>query len=564
MLRRTLPLVLASLLVGCPEKTPVPVEPPPPPKPRSERPPFPTMATPAWGERVIEQLGTEADPSLSGKGYQPALDAALDALRSDDEGSAARLVRASAAAWRAAMSDRDRATAAALAGVGLTLDPTVEGFKDRLTDAYGLAGYSGTLDGTVLAQSARAQIAVAAGRVSDGEKLVDVLTRGDVIDGESAFLLALARVLAGRRTDEVVNLLEKVLKDRADNTRARVTLARVYLDLFAVPEVLRVSEGQSAPMLKAIRGRALVLAGKRADGVALLREVAGNIDERRKGEVLYWLGRSLSDNQPDEARSILGQLSGRPGFEREADLLTALLAQHAGDYRRAREFAQKVKDARGAPLSVSLDARWAVVNACAGLGDLACVAKDGVAVVEIDGDAPLLAHARAAAGVVGGNESVDTKAAFSEAHRLAPFDPGLAKHTGLAAVPGGAELKTAVRAARRSLALGAPGLAGRLVEGPVAEQAACRVCRALHARAARAPGETARRAVRALDGEGPALADSDLIDVIALLGKAAEPAAAKHLDRLMKDPREEVRRAAAQAKKAAVSIPRPDDGHGHK
>ena len=59
---------------------------------------------------------------------------------------------------------QDGAALLALLAAALVLDPTVDGYKDRLTDAYGLASYAATLGpASALNQSARVFVGASAG-----------------------------------------------------------------------------------------------------------------------------------------------------------------------------------------------------------------------------------------------------------------------------------------------------------------------------------------------------------------------------------------------------------------
>ena len=106
-----------------------------------------------------------------------------------------------------------------------------------------------------------------------------------------------------------------------------------------------------------------------------------------------------------------------------------------------------------------------------------------------------------------------------------------------------------VAEARELVALGIPAIA----LFPVIDQS----LKSLHAEEAYNSAGLVQRAVRALKGKGPALALSDLLDLIPLLGAAKEPEAVKQLALLQKDERENVRRAATKAKSAVELTPGP-------
>lgn len=572
-LRSSLALALLTASLGCSEKKP-PKEPevPPPSLTGAKRPPFPNMATATWGTRVIEERAAKADPELVGRGYKAALEAALHELHSLEDGSEARAVSAAVAAWRAAQADPERATAAALAAAALTLDPSPEGYKERLTDAHGLAAYAGTLEpGTVLSQAARAFVAIAAGRVYEGQKLVSVLSGGPGLDVDAQLFLGLSRFYLAERSDAALAPWFAVLKDKPESGRARAVLAEMFLDLGMsgrVLEVLALPGAPKSPFLDALKGRALVLEGQHDEGVKLLKEAEGKLAEARRGQALYWLGRSLTRGDTlDEATAVLATLSSRPGYEHEVALLDALLAQLRGDFARAKQRAQSVCRTRGAPLHLALECQWATVDACAGLGDQACVENWARRALGADGDKARLEQARAALALVGKAEGVDAEVALRRAHLLSPFDEQLGARVQVEAVPGGARVAAAVRAARRAQLFDAKDAASEALKPVVEKNRACRVCRALFALSARDVDEGARRAVRALDGAGPPLDEDDLVALIDLLGGSPIDEGKRVLAELAKDARPAVKAAVARAR-ADLKDPegrkrRKEDAHGH-
>src|SRR5688572_25461558 len=105
-----------------------------------QRPPHPNMATAAYGQRVLEERIQSAVAS-TGTNKE-----ALDVLHDVQPGSEQRAAELAAAGYRAAKTDAERAAAITLIAVALVLDPVVEGYKERLTDAYGLCAYAVTVD----------------------------------------------------------------------------------------------------------------------------------------------------------------------------------------------------------------------------------------------------------------------------------------------------------------------------------------------------------------------------------------------------------------------------------
>lgn len=604
-MRRTCPYprAFAALLfvvaaAGCREKTASP--PPSAPDEASaksagekKRPPFPNMATAAWGSSVMEDMAARANKDGA---RSKQLDVSLQALHSLDAGAGDLLTSSAASVFANAESDGDRALGAALAAVGLVLEPSSEGYKERLTDAHGIAAFAGTLEGgTAVAQAARAFIAISAGRVFEGEKLVDVMSTTSRIDPDSALLLALARYTLGQRNDKVIEQARRALDDKPESARARALLARTYLDLGLPSDALRVlDEGKaalgdklSAPPLVALRGRAQLAAGDIEAGTSTLEGVMPSLSATERGEAQYWLARALvSQGNVPAAATLTTQLSSQQGFSVEAALLGALLDDARGDTAKAKEKVLKVCMARGLYFTVALECLWSTTEVCARSGDAACVAQWGKKAVGSDDDFARLEHARAtlaASGTVSGDDTIaadapsedpagerevtsdgaasdnaarddaalspDVRQHLTEAHLLSPFDEALAKRLALDVAGGGEAAARLVRGARRALAFDAKKTAEATLTRLAKEQPTCRVCRALLARVPTDADEAGVRAAAALSGKGPALAERDLMGLIDVLGGSSSDVAKAALDQLASDPRPSVKDAVRTAKK---------------
>lgn len=509
------------------------------------RPPYPNMATAAWGQRVLEQRVTALEPSLTST--TTTISDVLDALHEMTPASTSRAASLAANAFRSAKTNSERGTATALLGAALVLDPTVDGYKERVTDAHGLAGYAGTLDaGDAVGQGARAVVMAAAGSIAQAKRLADVVSTTPNLSADARLFLALARRLTGDAGDATIEDLQKVIAARPTTGRARAALAELLLDIGLYREAAQAASISGAapavpqPWLDAIRGRALVLDGKLDEGLALLKAAEPKLDEGNRGDALYWLGRSLTSKEGTpvaEIEAIASTLSARPGFQKEGDVLQALLAQRAGDYKKARALVEP--HVRGRPmLPIDADASWLLVDACAGLGDLRCVDEVGARARAIDGDEARYQQARAAAVLVGkadrGDGDTGALGPLREAHRASPFDAKLAEKVnepyvdvGTAGGAGGASPAFAasrVRAARKALVRNAPKLVDTAL-APILQAkganggSACRVCRALDAEAA-AGVDAALKATKAVGGAGPELALADLLAVIDALGEA--------------------------------------------
>ena len=525
------------------------------------RPPFPNMATAAWGAQVIARLTGEAPPDVVSVGYTKAVERSLIELHSEQPGAEQQMGRAAAAAYLAAKTDGERGGAAALAGVALVLDPVVDGYKDRLTDAAGLAALAASLDGgLVLGQAARAHIAAASGAVDVSKKLVELLESAPGLDGASRAFVALARHTLGERSDALVADLRGALLARPDSVRMRALLGQTLIDLGWTEEAVSVVTAGRAPhpWLDAIHGRALSLMGSMPEAIALLRAADKKIDEGHRGDVLYWLGRALAATPPGipEARSIANTLATRPGFERESRVLEAYAAHQSGTYLQARRLLEEASKGAGISYALTQQILWGIVDACAPLHDAACVDDFEKRAVALDDDRARGLHAHVALALLDARDAgpPDTKAvadvdeSLRRAHMLSPFDPDLGTRTGIASVPGGPLLAARVRAARRSLIRGARVLT--LEQLDKVTEKACRVCRALVVEATTDRDEAARRAVATLDGLGPPLDESDAVRVIAALAASPNPTTKRALALLDKDERPAVQEALTRARTA--------------
>ncbi len=539
-----------------------------------KRPPFPNMATAAWGSTVMERrlVSVTPDGALS-----THIASALAALHSLDEGAAAALAASATSVFASAESDGDRALGAALVAAGLVLEPTAMGYKERLTDAHGLAAFAATFEGgTSVAQAARAFVAVAAGRVFEGEKLVDVMSTSTRLDADTALLLSLARHALGQRGDELFHQARIALDGKPESARARGLLARVSLDLGLAHEALGVlDEGRAAlgearvpAPLVALRGRALMSAGDVDEGARVLEGVLPSLPETERGEVRYWLARELlAAGRLDDTAPLVAELKKQPGFAAEAALLDAELAAGHGKVSEAKAKALKVCTTRGLPFGVALDCLWTATETCALAGDAACVSEWGAKAVGSDDDFARLARARAtlaqakaaSAAVAGASEGTaeapepaateETRALLSEAHLLSPFDAALGRRLDLGVSAGGDGAARTLRGARRALAFDARKVAEEVLTELTKQQPSCRVCRAVLAQAPAAPEPAAVHAVAALSGKGPPLAERDLLEVIDVLGGSSTDAARDALARLAGDARPEVQSALRVAQK---------------
>lgn len=516
------------------------------------RPPFPNMATDAWGKKVIAHRESQSQAHFEGLTGPQAIERAMAHLHSVEPGSASTAASLALQAWKQAANDGERATALSLLAAAWVLDPTLEHHKARLTDAHGLVMYAGTLrQESVLGQAARAFVAVAVGRVYEGEKLTDVLSGGVPLDGDAGLFIALSRRFQAERDDAAFRALRQVIQAKPESFRARTALAEGLLELGLPASVLEAvpagSFGQ-APYLGALRGRALALAGQVKPGVQRLRAAVEEVDAADRGIVLYWLGQSLAEQgRFAETDEVMQSLAGRPGYANEQAMLEGLVAHMRGDFAIARKRAETVCSTRGISFGLALTCHWAVVDACAGLGDARCVELWGKRAVGTDGDITRLQQAKVALSLVGNAPNGDLEETLRKAHRLSPFDAELAKRVGDKTVPGGEVLSGLLRGVRHALFFGAKEEAERALQPIVTANPACRVCRGLYARAADDIDEAARRALQVFKGQGPELDEDDLIPLLDALGGSPIREGKAILERFAKDPRPRVQTAAMQA-----------------
>lgn len=525
-----------------------------------KRPPFPNMATPAWGKVVLEREAKAADPALSGKGRDAALAAARKALHTREDGSEKRLVAAAGALWRTAQDDGDRALAAALMGAGLVLDPEILNYRKRLIDAAGVAAYSMTLrGGTVVAQAGQTLVMVAIGRVHQANQTLETIGSNpklqEKLDADASLLLANARFLRGQRDDAFFRDVTRAIRANVLSHRARALKARGLLDLGYATRAANVATGVDGipPYLEALGAYARGVAGERDWAVGQLQSLEKRVREPERGEALFWLGRLLANapGKEAEAKAVADQLSARPGFAAEASLIRAILALRQGDGVKAFKEANPVASRTGAAPSTALDSLWLVVDACALKGDVDCVRKRGINAVGADGNRARWAHAMATLVILGKVDPksvtppIDVDGMLRLAHRMSPFDPALAKRVGDDVSSGGDLMAQQVRAARAAMAAGARGLATESLSKEIPDD--CRVCRALLAVANPDAAAGARTAVLAIKGKGPQLSEDDLVAVIDVLGAVPVNGTNDILYALSKDPRKSVKDAANQA-----------------
>ncbi len=464
------------------------------------RPPHPNMATAAWGEKVAVHLGQGITIS-EGDGKQLLADA-VNAFHSQETGSEKRALELALKAWKRAPDDVTRGAALAVAACALVVDPTVEGYADRLTDAFGLSIYAGTVDATdATGQGCRALVGAAGGAVRQARTLIDLVAGTPKLADEPRALLALARDATRERGDKFFADAERGLVGRPDSVRVRAALADHLVDLGLTDEATGVIAKRTETPLLLLAARAQLDGGQPAGAIALLTPLSEKlvgVDEPRRAEALFWLAEAHLDGaaqgQPTDlaaalapAKAAQATLESRPGWQREARYLAARIAHLEGRDDEARKTIQPL--GVGTPRSTdAIERRMARAQLtwCAAAKDAACTEKLVHRLEILDVDVATVAVARGAA-----DAAALTSPDAATARKLLAVRRGLA-------VEAKARVKPTLDA---------------LLKDP-----ALRVARALRVPFAGDPAEMARFASAALTGAGPALGEADLVVVVDGLG----------------------------------------------
>ncbi len=510
-----------------------------------QRPPHPNMASAAWGEHVAATLAKDL---VVGAGDVGSLQMeALSALRSLDPGSEARARDLALRHWKAATTDAGRGLGLALAAVALVLDPTVDGYGERLTDAAGLSIYAGTVDSSdSVGQCARAVVGAAAGSLRQARELIKLVDETPAVPGSVADVrgwLAIARDSTFDGSDAFFADADQGLVQHPDNVRLRVLVVGHLLELGFVDDALKSLGTRTELPLVLLRGRAELARAQPAAAVALLAPLAQGligVDEPRRAEALFWLALAQLDvgaapgSDLTSARASIAALEPRPGWKKETILLNAVLARREGRTDDAKKALLPL--GTGTPTStVVIERRIAaeLLDMCAvATQDMPCVEKTVRHLALLDVDVARVALARAQVLTAAGTFKPEDHAVTTEAARLAPGDEALAGR---------------LLAVRRALDARAPLLAAPHLKQLLKDRE-LRVARALRVQVARDPPETARFAAAAITGLGLPLAESDLVDVVAGLGAFKLKESESLLTLLDKDERPAVRSAVQLAR----------------
>jgi hypothetical protein len=547
--------------------------------PLAKRPPHPTMASALWGEQVALQLGRTIDaapptPGAAATDARALLAQAVTALHTLEPGAEPRARELAVRAWKAAPDDVTRGTALAVAAMAMVLDPTVDGYAERLTDAFGLAAYAGTVDATdATGQCARAIVGAAAGASRQARALIDLVASTPTLGDDTRAMLALARDAVRDRSDAFFDDVAGGLRARPDGARLKAAQADRLLELCLLDDALKVVDGAKAPALAVIAGRARVLAGDDASGIALLQPLAERltgVDEPRRAEALFWLGlaQARGATTADAARATQAALTLRAGWAKEGALLGAVVDVTAGNLDAAKKALLPL--AQGTPSSTVIVERIVVttlLDVCGATGDLACVdrAARRHRLLDVDPTPPLRARAAALAKASATSTTTPMTPMTNGSPDAGVADAGTATTTTTSPSPGGTptaeELKQeadrlspgtsaqqrGLLAVRRALASKCPERARSTIEA-LAKDPDLRAARALAASFRATPLLSAQQAAAAITGKGAPLAEDDLVDVVDALGGARLKDTEALLTLLGKDPRTRIQRAVERAR----------------
>ena len=554
-MRRLLPLAVA-MGIGCSPPASSPTAPTgtlaTPDMKKPGRPPQPMMANASWGEHVALELGAAVEASTTTTAAE--LNAqAITALHSLEVGSEHRAKALALQAWKGAKTDEDRGLALSIVAAAMVYDPLVDGYVERLIDAYGLSIYAGRIDsGGADGQSLRAIVGASGGASRQAKELVDVVAKSPKLAPSALPLLALARAAANDRSQKFFDDAAAGLRARPDSDRLRATLADRFVDLGFNADALAVIAGEkNVPALELVGARAHVLAGDAAAALPTLKALSTSLtgnDEARRSEAIFWFAEAslLADNDADAAAAA-ATLETRPGWHREGKLVRAEVEVRAGKLAEAKALLQPLT--QGTPVStmpVERRATRLMLDVSAALRDVEGVERAARRLTGLDVDAEASHAAR---------EAVKAPAAVVDGKTLCKQ----------IAAPDAAT--AGLLRARRALGLGAIDLATREINALIKNPQA-RTARALKASLPAALVDQAAAAAAALAGPGPALLEQDLVVVIDGLGAAPTPGVAAKLAAFQTDPRASVSKMATRS---LADLANPEsrkkrtavDAHGH-
>jgi tetratricopeptide (TPR) repeat protein len=309
------------------------------PPPTLVRPPFPQMATALHGQAVLDAMTLSLRVTAKSGA---AVTSAYVLLGSTDDRCEEDAATIFAAAYKAAQNEVLKVEAAAGLMLAKVLDPGPTGYRERLTDAYGLNLYLATqkLAGRPV-DAARAVTLAAVGRTEDGLAAARRLRDSPAHDAWMRLNEALAFVFSSQKGEAVASL------DAAaalDTPPARVFLERGRLRLSlddtagALADAKRaLARAPVSTRARLLRAQALALGEGFEEGrKELARLLSGGTAEHLGAEARMTAAFSAyKTDHPGVAKEQLAALAQLKGYEPEAAFAEGLYALLTSDWARA-------------------------------------------------------------------------------------------------------------------------------------------------------------------------------------------------------------------------------------
>ena len=408
------------------------------------RPPHPAMATSNHGLGALQALATAVTAPVTP--VSPA--DGLRLLASGGDGSAAAARDVFVHLWSQAQEDRVRAQAAGGVMAALVLDPAQEGYRERLTDAYGMQLYAGAL-GTVTGSerqlsAARALVLAAAGRFRESNVLCAQVATGNT-EPYSRWLEGVARHLMGQGGSALA-ALDAATKAQSPLPhalleRARVQLALGNLNAARVDAQAALKASPKCSPCRLVAAQALALDTDAGDARTGLEELSALTASKPPEPVLV---EALATAAVGEARagntagteSLAVQMRSFKSWPGETALAEGLAAHLAGEHKVA---ATSLETASRALPSGLL--RREALRALAVTSVQANAPANALKALEaLEGEAGGAADsATQAAGILAAmGDSVGAAEEHLRAYVLDPYSPEVAKAAGLKPRAGGA------------------------------------------------------------------------------------------------------------------------------
>lgn len=478
---RVAAVALFTLVAGCKAKESAPPAPPPSAikipdgkgaKPTADsptgvapgpldRPPYPAMATAAYGEAVLKSLAASAPAPVEGVNSRQLGFAKLDGAADGSEVEARTLL---AAAYKATDDETQKAHAAAGLIFSLVLDTDPVGYLARLTDAYGIHMFlSVPKRGGRLVDAARTLVMAASGRMNEAQPSAERLAEGDPKEIWPRLAEGIAWGMAGEHGKSMEGLNAAAAIEGAPARvfleRGKVLLALGEVEAAAKDAAVAIKASPDCSRCKLLEAQALAFGTKPAEGVTRLDTLAAsNVPEVVKAEALAVaavLDAGLGNTDAAGARAE--KLRGMKGFKAEAALASGVVASASGQAEQAvLALNEGIKALPPGPLRVHA-LMWlgrhslALKNHARAAEVLKMLEKEAGPSAEA---AELIAQAKEALG-----EAAEAKDERLRAYALDPYDAKRAAAAGRKVRPGGDGARTRVERVWRLLGMKAPKMA---------------------------------------------------------------------------------------------------------